>query len=130
MALEDSNQLEDRMIDFGVNIGLLIEKLPKTKFGNHIANQLVRAGTAPAPNYGEACGAESKRDFTHKLGVVLKELRESRVWLKMILRGNLLPSNPPTELLDECVQLNKIIGKSVVTVKSKKDSKTKSQIKN
>ncbi len=73
--------LEDRLIDFAVRIVRTAESLPKTKVGNHIAGQLIRCGTSPAPNYGEAQSAESRSDFIHKMKVCLKELRETRVWL-------------------------------------------------
>ena len=63
--------LEDRLIDFAVRIIRTAESLPKTKVGNHIAGQLIRSGTSPAPNYGEAQSAESRSDFIHKMKVAL-----------------------------------------------------------
>ncbi len=78
------------MINFAVEIIKLSSTLPKTKAGNHIAGQLLRCGTSPAPNYGEARSAESIKDFIHKLGIVLKELNESGIWLEMIKRSELL----------------------------------------
>ena len=87
MSKDDKTfDLEDRLIDFAVRIIRIAEALPKTKVGNHIAGQIIRSGTAPAPNYGEAQGAESRSDFIHKMKVSLKELRETRVWLLMIVR--------------------------------------------
>ncbi|MDQ3329457.1 MAG: four helix bundle protein [Planctomycetota bacterium] len=91
--------------------------MPDTRMGRHIAGQLVRCGTSPAPNYAEACGGESRRDFTHKLGICLKELRESRCWLWMICKCDLLPGQRLEDLLEECGQLCNIIGKSIVTTK-------------
>jgi four helix bundle protein len=76
--------LEDRLIEFGVRTLSLAEALPKTKAGNHIAGQIIRSGTSPAPNYGEAHSAESCSDFIHKMQICLKELRETRVWLLKI----------------------------------------------
>src|SRR3989337_4495674 len=70
-----------RLIDFAVRIIRTAESLPKTRAGNHIAWQLIRCGTSPAPNYGEAQSAESRSDFIHKMKVSLKELRETRIWL-------------------------------------------------
>ena len=67
--------LEKRLIDFAVRIINIVEALPNTLAGNHIAGQLVRCGTSPAPNYGEAQSAESRNDFIHKIKIVLKELR-------------------------------------------------------
>ena len=78
---EKKYDLENRLIDFAVRIIKLVESLPKSPVGNHIAGQLLRSGTSPAPNYGEAQSAESRKDFIHKMGVCLKELRETRVWL-------------------------------------------------
>ena len=71
-----ADELEERLIDFAVRIIKLTAGLPKTPAGKHIAGQILRSGTSPAPNYGEARGAESTADFVHKLGIVLKELNE------------------------------------------------------
>ncbi len=90
--------LQDRLIDFAVEIIRIADSLPITKVGNHIAGQLIRCGTSPAPNYGEAQSAESRSDFIHKMKVCLKELCEIRVWLlqkNFIIRHSLfdLPAN-------------------------------------
>ena len=112
------DDLEDRLLDFAVRIGKLVDALPDPRLGRHIAGQLVRSGTSPAPNYAEACAAESKKDFVHKLGIALKELRESRTCVKLILKSEMLSDNRIAPLLDECSQLCNIIGKSVVTAKA------------
>ena len=78
------NDLEDRLINFAVDVIDVVEALPNSKAPNHIASQLVRSGTSPAPNYAEARSAESRRDFVHKMKISLKELRETLVWLKVI----------------------------------------------
>ena len=78
--------LEGRLIDFAVRIIRTAESLSKTRVGNHIAGQLIRCGTSPAPNYGEAQSAESRSDFIHKIKISLKELRETRIWLLMIVK--------------------------------------------
>ncbi|PYS71607.1 MAG: four helix bundle protein [Acidobacteria bacterium] len=88
--------------------------------GRHIAGQLVRSGTSPAPNYEEACAAESRADFSHKLSICLKELRESRCWIRLIIKTEMLPEHRMGELLDECNQLCNIIGQSIVTTKQNK----------
>jgi hypothetical protein len=72
-----ADQLEQRLIDFAVRIISLTNRLPRTPAGRHIAGQILRSGTSPAPNYGEARGAESRADFIHKMRVVLKELNEN-----------------------------------------------------
>ena len=110
--------LEERLLEFAARVGLLVDALPDSRLGRHIAGQLVRRGTSPAPNYAEACAAESKRDFMHKLGIALKELRESGSWIKLILKAELLPEPRLSPLLDEVGQLCNIVGKSIVTAKA------------
>ena len=110
--------LEDRLLDFAARVGKLVDALPETRLGRHIAGQLVRSGTSPAPNYAEACAGESKKDFIRKLGIALKELRESRTWIKLILKSDMLHVKLIEPLLDESNQLCSIIGKSVVTAKA------------
>jgi len=78
------DDIEERLVGFAVRVLDLCDQLPKTPAGIHIARQLLRSGSSPAPNYGEVRGAESTRDFIHKLGVVLKELNESRIWLRIL----------------------------------------------
>ena len=117
--------LEERLIDFAVRIIRTSESLPKTKAGNHIAGQLVRCGTSPAPNYGEAQSAESRSDFIHKMKVSLKELRETRIWLLMIVKANLIkPTSKLEPLINENNELISIFVTSVKTAKQKEDKKT------
>ena len=110
--------LEERLLGFAARVGKVVDALPDTRLGRHIAGQLVRSGTSPAPNYAEACAAESKKDFIHKLGIALKELRETRIWLRLIVKTELLPLPRLTEVIDECEQLNNIFGRSLITAKS------------
>lgn len=107
--------LEDRLIDFSIETSEIVEQLPSTKFANHIGGQLIRSGSSPALNYGEAQSAESPVDFIHKLKVVLKELRESRVCLKIIIRKPLLPEARVLATLNECNELIAIFLKSIDT---------------
>ena len=112
--------LEERLIDFAVRVIRLAESLPKTKVGNHIAGQLIRCGTSPAPNYGEAQSAESRSDFIHKMKVALKELRETRVWLFIIVRANLIrPTSKLEPLINENNELISIFVTSITTAKQK-----------
>jgi four helix bundle protein len=111
------DELSERLLDFAARTGKVVDSLPNTRLGRHIAGQLVACGTSPAPNYEEACAAESRADFVHKLKIVLKELRESRCWLRMIVKTDLLPSPRLAGFLDEATQLAKIIGQSIVTTK-------------
>jgi four helix bundle protein len=113
--------LEDRLIDFAVRIIYVAESLPKTKAGNHIAGQLIRCGTAPAPNYGEAQDAESRADFIHKMKISLKELRETKIWLLIAGKANLIkPASKLEPLIDESNQLISIFVASVKTAKQNK----------
>ncbi len=115
--------LEDRLIDFAVRIIRLAESLPKTKIGNHVAGQLIRCGTSPAPNYGEAQSAESRSDFIHKMKVSLKELRETRVWLLIIVRANLIrPTSKVEPLINENNELISIFVTSITTAKKNKET--------
>ena len=110
-------ELSQRLWDFALRIGQVVDALPETRLGRHVAGQLVRCGTSPAPNYDEACAAESPRDFVHKLAIVLKELRESRGFIRFIIKAQLLPAQKMVGLEDEANQLCNIIGKSIVTAK-------------
>ena len=113
------DDLEERLIDFAVRIVRVCAALPKEPVARHIRDQLLRCGTSPAPNYAEARSAESQRDFVHKLKVVLKELNETRVWLKIIVRSELMSANLMEPILDECEQLCRVIGKSITTSQAK-----------
>lgn len=107
--------LEERLIGFAVAIVGVVESLPNTKAGNHIANQLIRSGTSPAPNYGEARSAESRRDFIHKVKISLKELRETMIWLKIIARRRFSEFADLAVVLAECDELIAIFVSSTRT---------------
>jgi four helix bundle protein len=110
--------LEERLIQFALMIIDIVEALPNNRVGNHIGGQLIRCGTSPAANYGEAQSAESRNDFVHKLKVILKELRETRIWLKIIDRKRLIAAAKlVTDALEECGELIAIFGKSVGTAR-------------
>ena len=114
--------LQDRFIDYAVRIIKASEQLPETKAGKHVSFQILRSGTSPAANYGEAQSAESRADFIHKLKIALKELRETEVWLKIIVRAELIkPSTKMSSLLQETDELISIIFKSIETVKRKNE---------
>jgi len=114
--------LQERFIDYAVRIINVSEQLPETKAGKHIASQILRSGTSPATNYGEAQSAESRADFIHKLKVALKELRETEAWLKIIIRTKLIqPSAKLSPLLQETDELISILFKSIDTAKKEKD---------
>ncbi len=115
----EANAIEERLIDFAVRMIRVADALPRTSVGKHIAGQLLRSGTSPAPNYAEARGAESNADFVHKLKIALKELNESSVWLRMICRADLMKAELLDDLIDENQQLCRILNSSVTTAKQK-----------
>jgi four helix bundle protein len=121
MTKEREFDLQDRLIDYSVRIIALSEALPETRAGKHVASQLLRSGTSPAPNYGEAQSAESKADFVHKLKVALKELRETEIWLKVIQRAKMIkPASKLAPLIKETDELIAILFTSVETAKKSK----------
>ena len=113
------NDLSERLLNFAVSIIKFIVKLNRTAVGRHIGNQLMRSSTSSGANYEEACGAESKADFIHKMQLVLKELRESLYWLRLIKKASLTSDEHLQPLLNEAKELVKIVAKSVITAKSK-----------
>lgn len=122
--MEKKFDLEERLIDFACTIIDIIEALPDTRVGNHVAGQLLASGTSPAPNYGEATGAESRKDFVHKMKICLKELRETRVWLRIMQKRKLLKlPTQPEAALDECKQLLSIFSTSIKTAQKNLVSK-------
>jgi four helix bundle protein len=113
--------LEERLFEYSVRIIKIVEQLPNTRTGNHVAGQLLRSGTSPYPNHGEAQAAASPKDFIHKLRICLKELRETQRWLKLIQRVPLIKK--PELLIDifqETEELIKIFVTSIKTAEKKK----------
>jgi four helix bundle protein len=125
-AKQMNDALEDRLLTFAARCGKVVDALPDTRMGRHVAGQLVRCCTSPGPNYSEACAAESRNDFVHKLGIALKELRETRGWILLSVKCELLPSPRLDPLTDECQQLMNILGKSIITAKANSSGKPNS----
>jgi four helix bundle protein len=108
--------LEERLLEYSVRIIKIIEQLPNTRTGNHVAGQLLRSGTSPYPNHGEAQAAESQKDFIHKLRISLKELRETQRWLKLIQKVPLIKNTElMNDILEETEELIKIFVTSIKT---------------
>jgi len=108
--------LEERLINYSVLVTEIVESIPGTRAGNHFAGQLIRSGTSPALNYAEAQSGESRKDFIHKLKIVLKELRETIVCLKIINRTKLYKSNEALRnVINESNELISIFVKSIET---------------
>ena len=111
-------ELENRFISFGAKIINLSRKLPGTPQGRHICRQILRSGAATAANYGEARGAESHSDFVHNLGIVLKELNETLIWLELMARSSLIPSAEVEPIVMENRELSRIITASIKTARA------------
>jgi len=119
--------LEDRLLDYAAAIVRLVEELPKSRAGNHVAAQLLRPGTSPLPNHGEAESAESPADFIHKLKVCLKELRETKRWLRLVARIPALPAHAVDPLLAETVELIRIFAASIRTAEKRSEQTKRKQ---
>ncbi|CAN5154998.1 hypothetical protein BH20VER2_BH20VER2_18450 [soil metagenome] len=116
--------LEERLLKFAAAVIRLVRELPKDREANHIAGQLLRSGTSPLPNHGEAEADESPTDFIHKLKICLKELRETRRWLLLILRVPLLSRSTATDaLLQETDELTRIFVASIRTATKRTSNK-------
>ena len=121
-GLNKKYDLGERLLEYSVSIIKLVEKLPHTRAGNHVAGQLLKSGTSAYPNHAEAQGAESARDFVHKMRICLKELRESQRWLKLIERVPLLRDSALLQqILGETEELIKIFVASIKTAQKKKE---------
>ena len=107
--------LEDRLLEYAVRVIRLVDALPATRAGRHVADQLLRCGTSPLANHGEVQGAESRKDFIHKLGIFLKEIREAQRWLRLIHRVPLVAPEKIEPLLSETEALIKIFVASIRT---------------
>ena len=112
---EKPYDLEDRLLEYAVRVIRLVDALPATRAGRHLADQLLRCGTSPLANHGEVQGAESRRDFIHKLGICLKEIREAQRWLRLIHRVPLVAPEKIAPLLSETEALIKIFAASIRT---------------
>jgi len=122
---ESIEKLEKRLIDFSVMILNLTEKLPDSRVGRYLSEQLIRSGISPALNYGEARSAESAGDFIHKMKICLKELRETYISLNIIQAKNILKSEQSIiqQSVNECNELIAVFVKSIQTVEKNRKSK-------
>ena len=111
------NDLSDRILDFAAHIISLTGELEKTYTGKYIAGQLMRSAASSGANYEEACGAESRADFLHKMQIVLKELKESTYWLRLLDKAKIVQAEKTTKALQEAKELCNIMASSIVTAK-------------
>jgi four helix bundle protein len=115
--------LEDRLILFSVMVLKLADQLPNTYAGRHLSGQITRSATSPALNYGEAQAAESRADFTHKLKICHKELRETQICLKIIIQSNLIKPDLGAPVLKECGELVAIFTATIDKIKKQNELK-------
>ena len=121
--------LSERLENFAAEVIKWVRRINKTFAGRHIAGEVIRSSTSAGANYEEACGAESRQDFIHKLQIVLKELKESLFWLRVSVKAELTTAEGMEFLLEEGNELANIIGKSVITAKrnNPRDRRTPTQ---
>jgi four helix bundle protein len=117
----NAKEFSERLWDFAVDVARLVEVIPNTRVGRHIAGQLIRCGTSSAPNYDEACDAESRNDFAHKLSIAAKELRETSGWLRFLLKLSILPKARLDPVIIESLELRRMLGRSLKSVQSRSD---------
>jgi four helix bundle protein len=123
MSNDRADELQKRLIRFAARVIPVAESLPGTKTGRHISGQMIWSGTAPSPNHAEARDAESRSDFIHKVKIVLKELRETQVWLLLIVELTLVkPIDKLNLLIEECDELISIFVQSAKTARENRDS--------
>jgi len=113
-----SDQLEERLIEFAAQIIKLAGRLSKNFQGRHVAKQILRSGTAGAPNYAEARGAESRADFIHKMRIVQKELNETSVWIRIIAKSSMIPRELLVDIFAENKELCRIASASIRTART------------
>jgi len=118
-----ADDLEERLVRVAVRIIKLAASLPKSPAGKHVAGQIMRSGTSPAPNYGEARGAESHADFVHKVRIVLKELNETSIWLRIIGGSNMLSKSSIIDIIGENKQLCRIFASTLATARRRTNDK-------
>lgn len=115
----NKKEIENRLINSCVEISEWIVKLPKHPTVLILKDQIIRSSTSAALNYGEAQSAESRRDFVHKIGIVMKELRETQINLIIISRLSMFSSDQKVkELMKENDELLAIFFRTLHTAKS------------
>jgi four helix bundle protein len=119
MSQAAANALQRRLVSFAVKTIELAGHLPKTSSGRYVSGQILRSGTSPSPNYGEARGAESRADFVHKLRIAVKELNETGIWLLIILEARMAPTVLVENLFNENQELARILGASIRTAQAR-----------
>ena len=117
-----AEELKERFRKFSIRIIKMVNTMPNTIASNAIAKQIVRSGTSPAANYRAACLAKSNKDFLNKLKIVEEEIDETSHWLSVIIDAEILPKEKVENIYDECVELRRIVVRSITTTKQTIDA--------
>ena len=117
--IAQSDQFEERLIEFAARIIRLAGRLPKNFQGRHVASQILRCGTAGAPNYAEARGAESRADFIHKMRIVQKELNETAAWIRIMGKISLISPHLLVDIFAENTELCRMASASIRTARAR-----------
>ena len=112
-------EMQERLINFAVGVSEVVETMPNERYARYLGSQLERSGTSPALNYAEACAAESLKDLLHKNKLILKELRETFVGLKIIFKKNYVPTDRLNPIILENDQLIGIFVKACKGIENK-----------
>jgi len=113
------DDIAERLLNYGARILKMVHTLPASSTTRYVTDQIVRSSCSSGANYEEARGAESTADFVHKLGVTLKELRESRYWLRLLIQSGMASGEKLSELHNEADALCRIVGQSILTARKK-----------
>ena len=113
-----ADELENRLIDFAVCVIKLVSHLPKTQAGHHLADQLLRSGTFPAAHYAQTRVAENPPDAVHQLALCLKDLNETRLWLDIAGRSDMLPALSLDYVSEECLELSELVSAGITAIKA------------
>lgn len=111
------DDIQERLIQFAARTIRLCKALPNSEAERHITRQLIRSATAPAALHGEARSAESPADFVHKLKIATKELNETETWLRILVATGSVTKREASDLIDECVQLQRVLNASIKTAR-------------
>ena len=115
----DRNEFTDRCVEFSIKINRLRKEIQEKKHEYNNSDHIQRSGTSIGANYCEACDAESKADFVHKMGIALKEANETMYWLRVLYGSEFITKEQYDELLEDVKELYKILSASVKTTKEK-----------
>ena len=115
------DELKERFRQFSLRMIKMVDAMPNTISSLTIAKQIIRSGTSPAANYRAACLAKSDKDFVNKLKIVEEEIDETSYWLSLIMDSEMLPKSRVQPLFEECIELRRIIMKSIGTFKTHRD---------